>query len=1397
MTTRSATSLADLLVRNVQAHPQHPALVDAERVLTYRTVGLIVRSVSRYLHELGVGRGDQVAILGPRDARLCALMFGVLRSGATAVLVDTTWSEPELSNRLDAVAVACALSTDGSMRAPAPWRTDIIDVETPAAHNSPDPMAGMSSSDIAYLSFTSGSAGEPKAVAVTHGNAVHYAQALRDRLGFETSSAPCIALVTTLAADLGHTTWLLALATAGSVYVMSDRDARDPAAFWAALHSAGVSVLKTTPSHLTALVQGRPADACVLDTVLLGGEPLPRSFAAALLARHVTRRVINHYGPTETTVGATCFIASTVADLPADEILVPIGSPIGAVDLSLLDGAGEPVPDGTAGELFISGRGVAAGYFGRPGETARHFLARDAGRMYRTGDICRRRGDGNLVFVRRADRQVKIRGFRVDPAEIERALEAVSGIGQAAVVVRETPMGNRLLAAVRLSGPAGAPEALDAVRSQLLEAMPEYAVPQPIFAFPELPIASTGKLDRGRIEAMVSTVLDEQAGAAHGDTADVIDTGLAHAVAKLWAGALGVTRVDPDADIVSLGGDSILVMRTIAFLRRRGYRITFDDFYVYPTPVLLASVARLMDNAVPGTVPEPDRAGEPPAPAQRWLFGRHLDDLRHWNQSVVLSCGTSVGAAALSQAVLSVLERHTALRRPIGPDGPGVIRAVNELVPVSFSALPRSAGAIAAVIEAMCTELHHSIDPASGHLVRVHLFSGGSGVEDRLAVVVHHLVIDGLSWRILLDDIAYAYRMALSGKEFDLPETADYYRWAARPGELPAVCATIAPRLPADEVHAAAEPASLVWALDRTATARLVRRHGGAQRLESLLLSALAAAVLHWNGQSQLGIEVETHGRDVRDGGEYLDTIGWFTAVKWVVIDRCDGPDDADATHRAANLAQRLRDSPVLPMDVKGRRPEVGFNFLGTFQLPDEPTLAWSVAAEQAGTARCVQGDMLYRLRLSARIVEGCLVTDLVYTRPAISSGSAHRIIGRFARTVSAAAGVSTPPHAGSARSTSGQVLLSPARKVSAGVRVISEPPRVLLTGVTGYLGGHLLSALLERNAQVTCLVRGERDADARRRLNGSSRDVAVIAGDITRDDLGLSRAGLARARDCQVIIHAAADTRLVASPTELERTNHAAVSGLLAWIDAETPGARFHHVSTLGVAGSVDGPVRRFGEADLRIGQFFRTPYERSKFGGELAVRSWAAQGRQCYIYRSGHIAAHSRTGKFQRNIADNRIYQLIRGYLLAGAAPRRPAVTFGFSYVDTVAVAMAAIATHPHTAPGVYHVETPHLVTHDDLMEWTVAAGYRVVLTDDNAFAAALGRAERCHPTAARLALAWSDHDADRNVVIDSSYTVSVLNRLGVRFTAPTPQWWAGALAWGAEAGYFLAASTAERTA
>lgn len=378
------STLYGLLHRAERLHPHRPAVTDHARVITYAELGAAAGRVAAGLRQAGIGPGDRVAILGRRDSRLFVLLHGVLRAGAAVVTLDTAWSAEDRLRRLAAVRAAGVLTTtalpDEEVRAlsaagvryvehtdpdvllAAPFAPPPPDRPTP--HDRSAPRVG--SDDPAYLSFTSGSGGEPKAVVVTHGNAVHYALALRDRLELTEADAPCVAHLTTLAADLGHTSWLLALATAGRTHVVGDEHARDAPACWAALRDAGCSVMKTTPSHMAELWRDRPDPRHETapyrpGTLILGGEALPRSLGASLLHDEGVHRLLNHYGPTETTVGAACFLATSAGELPEDEATVPIGTPLGEATLDLLDSSGLPVAEGEPGHLHIGGAASAPG----------------------------------------------------------------------------------------------------------------------------------------------------------------------------------------------------------------------------------------------------------------------------------------------------------------------------------------------------------------------------------------------------------------------------------------------------------------------------------------------------------------------------------------------------------------------------------------------------------------------------------------------------------------------------------------------------------------------------------------------------------------------------------------------------------------------------------------------------------------------------------------------------------------------------------------------------------------------------------------------------------------------------------------------------------------------------
>jgi non-ribosomal peptide synthetase component F len=312
-------------------YPERIAISDLRSSMDYASVARVAAVVARRLRENGAGPGARVGLIGPRSTLLFAAMHGIYAAGSAGAFISPTWPAEYIRRRLRSINADCVLIVASPFDdAPCPIvrlspELALVDVGDTGAH---EPPCATGPRDIAYVSFTSGSTGEGKAVAVSHRNVVHYASALAANLGLSEQEPLRFAHVTTLSADLGHTAWIGALATGGSVQIVDDDDARDPVRFFAVLESGKVDFLKTTPSHFAALLPGRPAGARRLHTLILGGERFPSALARRCLEQGVAERVVNSYGPTETTVSACHYIVRSEADIPDGAGALPIGMPM-------------------------------------------------------------------------------------------------------------------------------------------------------------------------------------------------------------------------------------------------------------------------------------------------------------------------------------------------------------------------------------------------------------------------------------------------------------------------------------------------------------------------------------------------------------------------------------------------------------------------------------------------------------------------------------------------------------------------------------------------------------------------------------------------------------------------------------------------------------------------------------------------------------------------------------------------------------------------------------------------------------------------------------------------------------------------------------------------------------
>jgi hypothetical protein len=570
--------------------------------------------------------------------------------------------------------------------------------------------------------------------------------------------------------------------------------------------------------------------------------------------------------------------------------------------LYVLDGGLRPVPPGVRGELYIAGAGLARGYLGRAGLTAERFIACPFGapgeRMYRTGDVVRWNGAGDVEYLGRADEQVKVRGFRIELGEIETALATHPAIADVAVIAREDQPGVKRLTAYIVPA-TSEPAAPADLRAHAAAVLPDYMVPSAFVMLDALPLSRNGKLDRRALPA-------PETSAATGYVAPRTET--EQALASVWADVLGLDpgRVGIHDNFFELGGDSILSIQVVARARHDGLSYTTKSLFLHQT---IADLAPHVTTAAPSgdTGHEPVAGPVTLTPIQRQFFAEGRVSPHHFNQSMLLELTGEPDEEALRRALDALLVHHDALRMRFEQSG-GEWSAYNAPAePVTVLQCRDLPGigpdAQMADMQKAADDVHASFDLGHGPLLKAVLFTRGDGQAPYLFIAVHHLVVDGVSWRILLDDLETAYQQAAGGQRIDLgAPTTSFQEWASRladyvsGGHLDrdvdywAEIVKTPAELPADH-HPPASPVMppriVPVALDAEDTDALLHAAPTAYRtrINDVLLTALGWALCRWTGHNRAYIDLEGHGReDLLDGIDLSRTVGWFTAIYPVAL---------------------------------------------------------------------------------------------------------------------------------------------------------------------------------------------------------------------------------------------------------------------------------------------------------------------------------------------------------------------------------------------------------------------------------------------------------------------------------------------------------------------------------
>jgi len=1043
-----------LFERQAAADPDRVAVVCGGAALSYGELDRRSNQVAHFLLAACRAERAMVGIFLRRTVDMLAALLGILKAGKTYVPLDPAYPQDRIL-RILAASRAELVLTDralGERLASAPCASVLVDAGAFARFPGRAPRPQASPDDLAYVIFTSGSTGNPKGVVLQHRPVANLIEWVNRT--FAVGAGDVVLFITSLCFDLSVYDVFGALAAGATVLLADDDEIKDPERLVEILYERPVTFWDSAPAALSQLqpfFDARRGRDAALRLVFLSGDWIPLGLPPAVAETFPRARVIGLGGATEAAIWSNFF---PIGAIDRDWKSIPYGRPIQNARYFVLDPDLAPCPINIAGDLYIGGGCLSLGYLGEPVLTARQYVPdpfspEPGAVLYSTGDRARFRRDGNIEFLGRVDSQVKVRGFRIELGEIESVLESAERVQKAVVLARsDRPGEKRLVAYVQPRPEAGAPAAPGEEESRadllhdllqwLRSKLPEYMVPSALLFVEQWPVTANGKLDRKALPA-------PDAGGVR-DAFVSAQNAAQEALATIWAEVLGLAEIGIHDNFFALGGDSILAIQIVARANQVGLRIRARDFFQTQT------VATMLPRALEGEaeVEEQGAAVLEAAltPVQKYFFALRLVDPNHFNQAVLLEWKGALDVARLLAALDRLCAQHDALRLRFIPADSGWRqearpRGGERAFAFHHLDLERVACAGAAVLEECATAVQGSLDIVHGPLFAAALLATGPSAPQRILLVAHHLAIDGVSWRILLDDLAAFYARPLAappvhGKSWmdwagglDHPGLADSFRgeeafWLrqGRAGDL-------ACDFPAGK-NLAGSAATLVGRLSREETELLERRVPDVYRTSTVdvLLAAFLRAVGEGAERLSVTVDLESHGRSHElGGGDLSRTVGWFTSiyplrieVERVEVDRAAGEgallksvkEQLRAVPREGAGYGVLRylggqESPLADLP----RPPIIFNYLGRFDQALVDNDLFRLRTDGTGEDIGWENERPHLLEVNSLVFDGVLETRWRFSRSLHRAATIERYLERFLVELRALIGHCLSPGAG------------------------------------------------------------------------------------------------------------------------------------------------------------------------------------------------------------------------------------------------------------------------------------------------------------------------------------------------------------------------------------------------
>lgn len=1000
-------TISRLFEEQVDRTPDREALSLRNETLTYRELNERANQLAHYLLAGGIGLHSVVGLYTRHSIESVIGMLAILKAGGAYLPIDTAYPADRIAYMLQDSGCNLVLVNEKFCER-IDYQGAIIDLHDKGidTHKSDNPSdLNADAHDLAYIIYTSGSTGKPKGVMIEHRSLVNYIWWAKNV--YVKEEIEVFPLYSSLAFDLTVTSIFTPLISGGLIIVYPDDE--EEYVLHRIMNDNRVTVIKLTPSHLS-LLKEREFPASSVTKFIIGGEDLRTS-----LAERITRNfggkieLYNEYGPTETTVG--CMIHRYDPDTDK-EMSVPIGIPGANVQLYILDQYMTHVHGDILGELYVSGDGVARGYRNRIELTGERFIPNPfvpGTKMYRTGDLARWSADGLLQYAGRVDQQVKIRGYRIELGEIERCLLLHNAVREAIVIDRESKSQSQYLCAYFVL--ARGVSSIE-LREHLQRHVPEYMIPAHYVPLTEIPLNVSGKVNRGLLpEPDVFPTLEEKTFSKLTDKEETLTAIL---------GELLLTdSIHSQDHFYRIGGDSITAIQLASRLKSAGYMIRVTDILSHP---IIGNMAAYMvkENVANIVDLKPCKGEIAPTPIVNWFFSHHFHKPGHYTQSMLLNISGTLNLSLLGQALSELVEHHDSLRINVHSDtgqlfyNPDVKSRGVEIFDLAH--LSSSDQEIA--MSRLGYSVKSAFDIHKDCLLRGYVFDLGKQGR-RLLLTAHHLVVDGVSWRIMLEDLAKLLGSEMPNRSSLPSRTSSYQEWAIELGrhspelveELPywnevIARGTLNPVDTETTLGAGGDIAETVVRLTEDETRYLLTQARSAYGTEpqELMISALALAFFETFKREEIVIELEGHGRDSLSGNlDLTRTVGWFTSLYPVRLTRISH----ELSSQIKSIKEQLRRTPrkgigygILLrvqhlLEDTGSNGRVRFNYLGHFDATfDNPY--FSLAGEDSGADSWESNQNTSPLVVNAWVVDRCLKVIFAFDRQSYGQSSVDAVTFKF-----------------------------------------------------------------------------------------------------------------------------------------------------------------------------------------------------------------------------------------------------------------------------------------------------------------------------------------------------------------------------------------------------------------